>query len=134
MSTAPRVGVLALVCQDNRVLLVKRSKPPNRSLWGFPGGKLEAGERLFAAAARELSEETGIVADFFEALPPLEAITEGFHYILVPMLGRNPRGQLQAADDAADARWLNRADLADVPYIAEVPPLFELVLTRLGTP
>ncbi len=134
MSATPRVGVLALVCQGNRVLLVERGKPPNRGLWGFPGGKLEAGERLIAAAARELSEETGIVADFFEVLPPLEAITEGFHYILVPVLGSNPRGLLRAADDAADARWLNRADLAGIPHIAEVPPLFDFVLSRLGTP
>ncbi len=134
MSATPRVGVLALVCQSNRVLLVERGKPPNRGLWGFPGGKLEAGERLFAAAGRELREETGIVADFFEALPPLEAISEGFHYILVPVLGSNPRGLLRAADDAADARWLNRADLAGIPHIAEVPPLFDFVLSRLGTP
>ncbi|MFY8106765.1 MAG: NUDIX hydrolase [Elstera sp.] len=134
MSAAPRVGVLALVCLENRVLLVERGKPPNRGLWGFPGGKLEAGERLRAGAARELKEETGITADFFEALPPLEAISEGFHYILIPVLGRNPQGLLMAADDAADARWLSRADLADVPHIAEVPPLFDLVLNRLGTP
>ncbi len=134
MSSAPKVGVLALVCLENRLLLVERGKPPNQGLWGFPGGKLEAGERLMAAAARELTEETGIEADFFEALPPLEAISEGFHYILVPVLGRNPRGLLQAADDAADARWLSRADLAGVPHIAAVPPLFDLVLNRLGTP
>ncbi|KJV11125.1 hypothetical protein VZ95_00500 [Elstera litoralis] len=134
MSAVPRVGVLALVCQGARLLLVERGKPPNCGLWGFPGGKLEAGERLFAAAARELREETGIVADFFEALPPLEAISEGFHYVLVPVLGRNPRGTLRAADDAADARWLSRAELAEVPHIAEVPPLFDLALARLTTP
>ena len=132
MSAAPRVGVLALVRQGARMLLVERGKPPNRGLWGFPGGKLETGERLTLAAARELREETGIEADFFEALPPLEAISEGFHYILVPVLGLNPRGTLKAADDAADARWLSRADLAEVPHIAEVVPLFDLALARLA--
>ena len=134
MNAVPRVGVLALVCQGARLLLVERGKPPNCGLWGFPGGKLEAGERLTVAAARELREETGIEADFFEALPPLEAISEGFHYVLVPVLGQNPRGTLGAADDAADARWLNRAELAEVPHIAEVPPLFDLALARLTTP
>lgn len=132
MMPMPRVGVLALVCQGARLLLVQRGKPPNQGLWGFPGGKLETGERLLAAASRELLEETGLQADFFELLPPLEAISEGFHYVLVPALGRDPRGVLQAADDAADARWLSRAELADVPHIAAVPMLFDHALPRLS--
>lgn len=133
MTQHPRVGVLALVCRDNRLLLVERGRPPNQGLWGFPGGKLEFTESLTAAAARELHEETGITAEFFELLPPLEAVSDGFHYVLIPVLGRNPEGQLAAGDDARDARWLSRADLADLPIIAAVPPLFDQALKRLSS-
>ncbi len=42
----------------------------HRSLqWSCPGGHLEQGESLVAAARRELAEETGIVAPPFDATP-----------------------------------------------------------------
>ena len=47
---------------DGRVLLAQR--PPGKvyaGYWEFPGGKVEPGESLEAALARELHEELGIV-------------------------------------------------------------------------
>lgn len=41
-----------------RYCLVQRGKAPNKGLWSFPGGKVEAGERTLEAAKRELWEET----------------------------------------------------------------------------
>jgi len=44
------------------VLLLKRDDDKHcGGLWGFPGGKVEAGESLEAAAMRELREETALV-------------------------------------------------------------------------
>ena len=53
------VGVLFL--PDGRFLLT--SRPPGKvyaGYWEFPGGKLEAGETIAQALARELREELGI--------------------------------------------------------------------------
>ena len=53
------VGVLFL--PDGRFLLT--SRPPGKvyeGYWEFPGGKLEAGETVAQALARELREELGI--------------------------------------------------------------------------
>lgn len=47
---------------EDRVLLLKRAKDPNRGLWSPCGGKLAMaqGESPYACACREAQEETGL--------------------------------------------------------------------------
>lgn len=55
------VAVGVLVLPDGRFLIT--SRPPGKpyaGYWEFPGGKLEAGESVAQALARELQEELGI--------------------------------------------------------------------------
>jgi 8-oxo-dGTP diphosphatase len=64
VSAEPITQVVAAVLTqaDGRVLLAQR--PPGKpyaGYWEFPGGKVEPGETLEAALARELHEELGIV-------------------------------------------------------------------------
>lgn len=64
MNQPPVTEVVAAVLTqpDGRILLAQR--PPGKvyaGYWEFPGGKVEAGESLEAALARELHEELGIV-------------------------------------------------------------------------
>jgi 8-oxo-dGTP diphosphatase len=58
----PIVRVIAAVVEHQGAYLVCQRPPAKRhgSLWEFPGGKLEEGESLFAAAVRELHEELGV--------------------------------------------------------------------------
>ncbi|CAG9180484.1 NUDIX domain-containing protein [Cupriavidus pinatubonensis] len=64
-STTPRkvteVAVGVLVQPDGRFLLAQRpGGKPYEGYWEFPGGKLEPGETVEAALARELHEELGL--------------------------------------------------------------------------
>ncbi len=55
------VAVGVLVDPEGRYLLAQRPKgKPYADYWEFPGGKLEAGESVEHALARELFEELGI--------------------------------------------------------------------------
>jgi 8-oxo-dGTP diphosphatase len=61
-SSVIHVGVQCFVLSDSRILLGLRSSGFGKGTWGLPGGHLEQGESILAAAARELREETGLVA------------------------------------------------------------------------
>lgn len=55
--------VAALIESDGRVLVCQRRRGDRFALlWEFPGGKVEPGEELPAALARELNEELGVDA------------------------------------------------------------------------
>jgi 8-oxo-dGTP diphosphatase len=57
-----RVGVQPVVVQDGQVLLGLRKNTFQAGTWGLPGGHLEPGESIVEGAARELYEETGLLA------------------------------------------------------------------------
>jgi 8-oxo-dGTP diphosphatase len=45
------------------VLLIQRKNPPHQFCWALPGGFVDIGEDLLAAAQRELEEETNLKID-----------------------------------------------------------------------
>ena len=55
--------VTILCPRDNHVLLIKRAQDPQAGAWAMPGGYLDWDETLAQAAARELREETGLIAN-----------------------------------------------------------------------
>ncbi len=116
----PRVAVGAVVIHDGRVLLVKRGKPPALGQWAIPGGSVELGETLQAAAEREVMEETGVLVEAREVIYTFENIHRDqenrirFHYLIVDLAARFIRGTPVARDDAAAARWVAAADVADL--------------------
>ncbi|AOR66425.1 ADP-ribose pyrophosphatase [Burkholderia stabilis] len=124
----PVPAVIGVVLRERDVLLVRRANPPDAGCWGFPGGKIEAGETVVEAAVREIAEETAIdveALDVFTALDAFDHDAAGGlrqHYVLVAVLCRWLRGTPVAGDDALDARWFDLAELeqSDLPMSAGV--------------
>ena len=60
----PQVGVHLILTRDGKVLLLRRANTGFADgCWSLPGGSLDDGETLPAAAAREAREETGLTID-----------------------------------------------------------------------
>lgn len=139
MSVSPRLGAIAVLVQDDHVLLAQRKKSPDAGLWGFPGGHVEPGETALAAACRELQEETGLNARALGYLTNVDVIRHDgdgrvlVHYLLAAVLCADPSGTLAAADDVADAAWFPCARIraGALPMSAQVAEVMDLALARL---
>jgi 8-oxo-dGTP diphosphatase len=57
----PKVAVGTIIADDDgRIVLVKRAIEPGYGKWVFPGGFIDRGETVEAAAVREAREECGL--------------------------------------------------------------------------
>jgi len=119
LRAVPAVGVVCL--RGDEVLLVKRGNPPKQGEWSIPGGRIEPGEPAQAAALRELGEETGVEAELVGLIDVVDAIFENKagslvtrHYVLVDYAARWLSGEPVAGDDADEARFVGKAELADL--------------------
>jgi len=99
------------------VLLVERGKAPAAGWWGFPGGHVELGETVFAAARRELREEVALEVAPLALLDLLDLVRrdeEGRierHFVLACVLCRIEAGEPVAGSDAAACAWVDPASL-----------------------
>jgi ADP-ribose pyrophosphatase YjhB (NUDIX family) len=111
----PTVAVGAFVLDGSRVLLIRRGRPPGEGLWSVPGGRLEPGETLAQAVAREVREETGLIVEVGPLAVVVERMGDDHHFVILDYLARVVGGSLGAGTDAAEARFVDDAELASLP-------------------
>ena len=111
----PILGASVVIVVDGAILLVQRGHEPQLGRWSVPGGRVEPGETVAQAAAREAYEETGlevrIGAELWSLLIPAGDVTYEVHDFAATVTG----GKLRAGDDAADVRWIPFGELDRLP-------------------
>ena len=118
---SPQIAVGAVVIRDEKVLLVKRRKPPGKGLWSIPGGRVELGETLKEAAEREVKEEAGVIIRAKDPVYTFDLIDRDkqgyirFHYVIVDLLADYVSGKPNAGSDACEARWVTPRELEELP-------------------
>ena len=111
--------------------MVQRGHEPAQGLWALPGGKVEPGETDEQAVAREVLEETGLTVRVGALVGAVErpgapgTVYEIFDYDATLVHGLVPGNPApgasaglepgHAASDAADLRWVTRAELEALP-------------------
>lgn len=113
----PRVGVGAVILEEDRVLLVRRGSTPSQGKWSIPGGLVHLGETTAAATLREVEEECGLKVRLQGIAGVVDRIVPGsdgrirYHYVLVDYLAVPESGAARAGSDAAEVRWVPVAEL-----------------------
>ena len=92
-----------------KLLLIQRKRDPFAGAWALPGGFVEEGETLAAAARRELREETGVeVGDLEQLVAAGDPGRDPRGWtVSVAYLARVNPGEVSpvAADDARAVGW-----------------------------
>jgi 8-oxo-dGTP diphosphatase len=132
-------SVVAVIVDDaENVVLTRRSIPPFRGLWVMPGGKIDLGESIARAVAREVREEIGMevrvdgLVDVFEHLTPGP---DNDHFVILYYRCQpSTRELVPNPAEVAEARWVPRAELAGYPVADGTRHVLGILFPELRDP
>src|SRR6201995_419216 len=127
----PQLAVSAVIFREGKVLLLKRAKSPGHGFWSLPGGRVEFGESLHTALAREVDEEAGLKIDIValagwrEVLPGAGGGGGHGPYLIVPSAARWVAQEPRLNEEHDDFRWVEPGQFADLKLTGGLPEVVE---------
>jgi ADP-ribose pyrophosphatase YjhB (NUDIX family) len=105
----PKVVACSIVEIDGRIVLLKRGIEPQKGKWVMPGGYVDRGEEVRAAAVRETEEECGLKT----RIRGLHGVYSypGRITVVIAYLAEAVGGDLKAGDESVEARLVHPADI-----------------------
>ncbi|MGH7407972.1 MAG: NUDIX domain-containing protein [Candidatus Methylomirabilales bacterium] len=98
----PKLAACTICPLDGGIVLVRRSIEPGYGKWVIPGGHVDRGEAVVAAAIRETLEETSLEVAIRELVNVYSY--PGNAVVVVVYVAQVLGGQLRAGDEALEAR------------------------------
>lgn len=119
----PKIAATAIVQRQGQVLLIRRASEVGYGQWSMPGGYVDRGELVEAAAAREAWEETGLEVAVEQMVG---LFSEAGHPVIVAAYAaREVGGQLQAGPEALEVAFFPLDQLPPLAF-----PRDALILER----
>jgi len=118
-SGRPQLAASAVIFRNGQFLVVRRANAPGRGLYSVPGGRVERGETLHQAVAREVREETALAIDIVgfagwrEVLPDPTADRAG-HYLVISFAAHWRAGEVTLNEELDDFRWITPDELGEL--------------------
>ncbi len=132
----PLIGVGVVVFKQDRVILIRRGKPPRAGGWALPGGRQRLGETVREAACREVEEECGLWVDIVALLDVVDSLTHDddgavqYHYTLIDFLAEWRDGEARAGGDALEIAWADPTALGPFRLWSETERLVAMAVAR----
>lgn len=128
---------LGALIHENKVLLIKREKPPFMGMWCLPGGKLKYGEHADECAVREFKEETDIDTDFNELRGVVSEMVHeddnSMHFLMF-LCTLNSKGSVEFKESReGELKWFDLDKLGDKKDIivgSDIEMITKLVLKQ----
>ncbi len=121
-----------IVNSSGMILMVRQQKGYWGDKWIFPGGKLELGETLEAAARREITEETSLEVDLERQVGAYVSYDPQTSYekqvVLIYFLARYTTGIATPGDGVTDTKWFTPEKIEDMAARGEVPAILVRIL------
>lgn len=109
-------SVVAVIVDEDRVLLTRRSIPPFQDMWVMPGGKIGLGEPILDALKREVHEEVGLEVEVEGLIDVFEHLTPGddnCHFVILYYRCKPLYCDIRHnVHEVAEAAWVPRGNLA----------------------
>jgi 8-oxo-dGTP diphosphatase len=133
--TRPQLAVSAAIFRAGKVLLVRRARSPANGFYSLPGGRVEYGESLHTALAREVDEETRLrieivgLAGWREVLP---GTSSSGHYVIMSFAARWVAGEPVLNEEHDDFKWREPAAFGDLKLTGGLLEVVEAARRLVG--
>ncbi|MBU5537128.1 MAG: NUDIX domain-containing protein [Candidatus Aenigmatarchaeota archaeon] len=112
--------------KNNKFLILKRAQNETYgSMWEFPGGKVDANEKLVECAKREVIEESGLIPNKIIYKGYSERFTEEIngdsgHVIVHHFYCNDFKGKVKLSREHTDFKWITKEEILKMKMGGEI--------------